>query len=173
MNKYLILVVVLALVSLSFFLYNSGYFPVGDSPAADGKKEIPNIYPEYLFPVYNNSIITEVIEGEEESITISFLSKDSKEELKSYYSDLLTDAYQISEENNSKKYNSMGMKNDYIYNVSVSSSRTKYNDETYKTFTTIGVMPLDDEFKQDMDEMTEKEKEIMLIWFKAMIKMDK
>lgn len=67
----------------------------------------------------------------------------------------------------------MGMKNDYIYNLTISSSRTRYNDEDYKTFTTIGVMPLDDEFKQDMDEMTEKEKKIMLIWFKAMIKMDK
>jgi hypothetical protein len=34
-------------------------------------------------------------------------------------------------------------------------------------------MPLDDEFKQNMDQITEKEKEIMLIWFKAVNEMDK
>lgn len=46
-------------------------------------------------------------------------------------------------------------------------------EESVTTFTTICVMPLDDDFKQDMDQMTEKEKEVMLIWFKALNEKDK
>ena len=173
MSKYLIFSMVLAAVILGLFFYSSGYFPGRDGTETYGSQKIPNTYPEYVFPVYDGGVVSEVIEGEEESVTISFISKENKEEIKSYYHDLLIDAYQISEENNSREYSSMGMKDDYIYSVSVTSSSKKYNSEDYNTVTTIGVMPLDDDFKQDMDQMTEKEKEIMLIWFKAMNEMDK
>ncbi|MFN2341357.1 MAG: hypothetical protein ABR547_08825 [Halanaerobium sp.] len=172
MGKYIMLTIVLAALILGGFLYIGGYLPGGDSPGASGNYEIPYTYPEYLFPVYNNGVVNEIIEGEEESVTISFLNKESKEELKSYYEALLRSAYQISEEDNSREYTSMGMKSDYIYSISVSSSSREYNNENYNTLTTIGVMPLDEEFKQDMDQMTEKEKEIMLIWFKALNEMD-
>lgn len=173
MSKYLIFSMVLAAVVLALFFYSSGYFPDRDDAETYGSQEIPYTYPEYLFPVYDGGVVSEVIEGEEESVTISFLSKENKEEIKSYYSALLSNAYQISEENNSSEYSSMGMRGDYIYSVSVTSSSREYNSEDYNTVTTIGVMPLDDEFKQDLDQMTEKEKEVMLIWFKALNEMDK
>jgi len=173
MSKYLIFSMVLAVVILSLFIYSSGYFPGRDSSETNSSQEIPYTFPEYIFPVYDGGIVNEVIEGEEESVTITFLNKESKEEISSYYQGLLTNSYQISEEDNSREYTSMGMKDDYIYSVAVTSSSTEYNSQIYNTVTTIGVMPLDDEFKQDMDQMTEKEKEIMLIWFKAMNEMDK
>ncbi|MFN2363553.1 MAG: hypothetical protein ABR596_04575 [Halarsenatibacteraceae bacterium] len=173
MAKYIMLTIVLGAVILGAFLYSGSYLPGGDSPGSSVNYEIPYTYPEYLFPIYDKAVVNEVIEGEEESVTISFLSKESKEELKLYYEALLRNAYQISEEDNSREYSSMGMKSDYIYSISVISGSREYNNEDYNTSTTIGVMPLDEEFKQDMDQMTEKEKEIMLIWFKALNEMDK
>lgn len=173
MSKYLIFFIVLAAVIGGLFFYSSGYFSGGDGAETYGSQELPYTYPEYLFPVHDSGIVNEVIEGEDESVTITFLSKESKEEISSYYQALLTNSYQISEEDNSREYTSMGMKDDYIYSVSVTSSRKKFNNEDYNTLTTIGLMTLDDEFKQDLDQMTEKEKEIMLIWFKALNEMDK
>ena len=117
MNKYVILTMVLAVVILSFFLYSSGYFPGRDIPESSGNQQIPVSYPQHVFPVYDNGLVNEVIEGEEESVTITFLNKESKEEILSYYQGLLTNAYQISEKNKIREYTSMGMKNDYIYSV--------------------------------------------------------
>ena len=172
MNKYVIIFILLVVVIVGWLFYSNGYLVGGNRSGTYTNNELPESYPNYLFPLYNNSVVNEIIEGEEDSITISFLSKDGKEELGSYYSNILTDAYQISGEDKNDEYTSFGMKDEFIYSISVSSSRTKYNNENYNSITTIGVMPMDDELKEDMKNMTEKEKEVMLIWFKAINEME-
>jgi len=173
MSKYLIFIILLVIVIGGLFFYSNGYFPIGNNNKTYKNNEIPISYPDHIFPLYNDVVVNEVIEGEEDSVTISFLSKESKEEIKSYYSDLLKDAYQISVENKKGEYTSYGLKNDYIYSITVTSSKTKYDDKNYNAITTIGVMPMDEDMKKDMENMTEKEKEVMLIWFKAINEMDK
>ena len=171
MRKILIIASLALVVIVSVFLYNSGNLP---GSISHSNIEIPVTYPEYLFPVYEGGYINSAIKGEENSVTVSFLSKDSKEEITAYYKELLTNAYQISKKDDGQEYMSMGMKDDYIYSISVGSTGgEEYNKEKYDTLTTIGVMPVQDELKKDMDEMSEKEKEIMLIWFKAINEMNK
>ncbi len=170
MRKILIILSLVLLSIVLVFLYNSGNLPGSSSRS---NIEIPVTYPEYLFPVYEGGYINSAIKGEENSVTISFLSKDSKEKIANYYKEFLTNAYQISTKDDGQEYMSMGMKDDYIYSISVITTREEYNKEKYNTLTTIGVMPVQDELKKDMDEMSEKEKEIMLIWFKAINEMDK
>lgn len=111
---------------------------------------LPADYPEAGFPVYPGSFIAAAQDYEESCIVTGF-AKEPRAQVTAFYREALQDAQVISVTDDDQSYVSYGVKDDYIYTVTVVDS-TEFKG--YPTCYTISLVPAEKGMAEALSQLT-------------------